>query len=104
MGSARATYAFGFCDRTGARYPLSDLVDEYRNGAKTGLKIGRDVVDKDHPQNFVGRLKINDNFSLPFSRPDTSLVESRQLFGWNPVWNPAQYATTSVGKVKIVIS
>jgi len=53
MRSASNRYAFGFCDRTGFRYPLNDLVDEYKNGVKTGLRVGRDVADDDHPQNFL---------------------------------------------------
>lgn len=51
---ANGKYAFGFCDRTGFRYPLKDLVFEVRNGVKTGLRVGRDVVDPDQPQNFWG--------------------------------------------------
>lgn len=104
MTTAKSTYAFGFCDRTGFRYPLRDLVDEYRNGTKTGLKIGRDVVDDDHPQNFIGRLRVNDPQSLPFTRPDTALIASRSLYGFNPVGNPAQYITASVGKVTVTTS
>jgi len=101
MRAARNKYAFGFCDRTGFRYPLNDLVDEYKNGVKTGLKIGRDVADGDHPQNFLGRVRIFDPQSLSSARPDASLVSSRQLFGFNPVWNPAQYLVTSVGRVTV---
>jgi hypothetical protein len=67
---AKAKYAFGFCDKTGFRYPLKDLVFEYRNGIKTGLKVGRDVVDPDHPQNFLGRYRIFDPQSLMDARPD----------------------------------
>ena len=48
MTTARGKYAFGFCDKTGFRYDLNDLVDEYKNGVKTGLRVGRDVVDPDH--------------------------------------------------------
>ena len=102
MRAARNKYAFGFCDRTGFRYPLNDLVDEYKNGVKTGLKIGRDVADGDHPQNFLGRVRIFDPQSLSGARPDRSLVESRSLFGFDPVWNPAQHLTASVGRVTIV--
>ena len=68
MSYARGKYAFGFCDRTGFRYPLKDLVPEFRNGHKTGFLIGRDVVDPDQPQNFLGRVKINDPQSLMESK------------------------------------
>tara|TARA_Y100000114_G_scaffold157209_1_gene188039 strand:+ start:8000 stop:8314 length:315 start_codon:yes stop_codon:yes gene_type:complete len=104
MSYAKGKYAFGFCDKTGFRYPLSDLVPEFNNGVKTGFLVGRDVADPDQPQNFLGRLKIFDPQSLQNPRPDTSLDQSRRLFGFDPVWNDAQYAVASVGKVKIVIS
>ena len=50
---AKGTKAFGFCDRTGFRYPLQDLVWEYKDGKRTGMRIGKDMVDPDHPQNFL---------------------------------------------------
>ena len=101
MSYAKAKYAFGFCDKTGFRYPLKDLVPEYNNGVKTGFLVGRDVVDPDQPQNFLGRLKINDPQSLRNPRPDTSLVESRALYGFNPVGNDAVFMTASVGRVSV---
>lgn len=104
MSYARGKYAYGYCDKTGFRYPLNELVWEYKDGQKTGFRVGYDVVDPDHPQNFLGRLKITDPQSLRNPRPDTSLEESRNLFGFNPVGNPAQYMVGSVGNVKIVTS
>jgi len=104
MSYARGKYAFGYCDKTGFRYPLSDLVPEFSNGVKTGFLVGRDVVDPDQPQNFLGRIKINDPQSLRNPRPDTSLQASRGLFGFNPVWNGAQYMTAEVGTVNISIT
>ena len=101
MRSASNRYAFGFCDRTGFRYPLNDLVDEYKNGVKTGLRVGRDVADDDHPQNFLGRVRIFDPQNLTSARPDRSLQASRQLFGFDPVWNSAQFMTASVGRVTV---
>lgn len=94
-------HAFGYCDKTGFRYPLKDLVWEYINGTKTGMRVGRDVADPDHPQNFLGRLKIVDPQSLRDPRPDTSLIESRGLFGWNPVGNPLTNMVGSVGTVTV---
>tara|TARA_R100001510_G_scaffold44833_1_gene41375 strand:- start:302 stop:616 length:315 start_codon:yes stop_codon:yes gene_type:complete len=101
MSYARGKYAFGFCDKTGFRYPLSDLVPEFKNGTKTGFLVGRDVVDPDQPQNFLGRLKIFDPQSIRNPRPDTSEAESRRLFGFNPVWNDGQYMTLEVGTVTV---
>ena len=101
MSYAKAKYAFGFCDKTGFKYPLKDLVPEYSNGVKTGFLVGRDVVDPDQPQNFLGRLKINDPQSLRNPRPDTSLIESRALYGFDPVGNDAVFMTASVGRVSV---
>lgn len=99
---ARGSKAFGFCDKTGFRYPLKDLVWEYNNGTRTGFRVGKDVVDPDQPQNFLGRLKINDPQSLRDPRPDTSQAESRALWGWNPVGNELQYMVGSVGTVTVI--
>ena len=104
MSYAKAKYAFGFCDKTGFRYPLKDLVPEYNNGVKTGFLVGRDVVDPDQPQNFLGRLKINDPQSLRDPRPDRALLESRALYGFNPVGSQGTLMTASVGRVTITIT
>lgn len=101
MPYAKGSKAFGFCDRTGFRYPLKDLVYEYKNGQRTGSKIGRDVVDPDQPQNFLGKVKINDPQSLYQPRPDNALFEANALWGWNPIWNSAQYMVGSVGMVTV---
>ena len=102
MSRAAGKYAFGYCDKTGFRYPLKDLVWEYKDGRKTGMRVGKDVVDPDHPQNFLGRVKIFDPQSLVDPRPDTSMPSSRALWGWNPVGNPAQTMVGSVGAVTVV--
>lgn len=104
MSYARGKYAYGYCDKTGFRYPLNELVWEYKDGQRTGFRVGRDVLDPDHPQNFLGRLKITDPQSLRNPRPDTSLEESRGLFGWNPVGNPLIYMVGSVGTVTVTTS
>ena len=104
MSYAKGKQAFGFCDRPGFRYPLKDLVPEYRNGVKTGFLVGRDIVDPDQPQNFLGRIKINDPQSLRNPRPDTALLASRAIVGFDPVGNPAVIATGSVGRVSVSIS
>lgn len=71
MTRARGKYAFGFCDRSGFRYDLHDLVYEFRNGVRNGLRVGKDMVDPDHPQNFIGRVKAEDAQSLNDPRPDS---------------------------------
>ena len=39
---------------------------------KNGLRVGRDVADGDHPQNFVGRVKSDDPQSIRDARPDAT--------------------------------
>ena len=70
MTKARGKYAYGFCDRSGFRYDLHDLVYEFRNGVRNGLRVGKDMVDPDHPQNFIGRIKFDDPQSIQDARPD----------------------------------
>jgi hypothetical protein len=69
------------------RYPLKDLVSEYVQGRNTGLRVGRDMRDVDHPQNWLGKLKIGlpDPQILRDPRPDLSQDESRRMSSWDPV-------------------
>lgn len=98
---ARGSKAFGFCDLTGRRYPLSELVWEIKLGRRTGFRVGKDVVDPDHPQLYLGRIKINDPQALKDPRPDTSQAQANALWGWNPIGNPIQYMVGSVGTVTV---
>ena len=79
MGKATGKYAFGICDRTGFRYPINELVYEFDKGKRKGLRVGRDVADRDHPQNFIGRIKTDDPQSLRDARPDR--IEPLELQG-----------------------
>jgi hypothetical protein len=99
---ARGKHALGICDRTGFRYPLSELVWETKNGKRTGLRVGRDVADGDHPQNFLGRLRIVDPRALRDARPENNTL-SRGLFGWNPAGHPEVFMTGTVGTVTVAI-
>jgi hypothetical protein len=100
---ARGSKALGICDRTGFVYKLKDLVYETKNGTRTGFRVGKDVADGDHPQNFLGRLRINDPQSLREPRPDVNRLESVGLFGWRPVGHPEVKLTGAVGIVTVVI-
>ena len=82
---SRNSLAFGFCDRTGFRYLLKDLVPQYVDGKNTGLLVGKDMVDIDHEQWKLKDVEANDRQTLENPRPDTTLAESRALFSWNPV-------------------
>jgi len=98
---ASGKHAFGICDRTGFRYKLADLVPEYDNGTPTGMRVGKDVADGDHPQNFTGTVDYTDNTSLTNPRPDVDRGDG--LYGWKPVWNDAQYITASLGTVTVTL-
>jgi|TARA_R100000426_G_scaffold27203_3_gene22858 hypothetical protein len=100
---ARGKYAYGYCDRTGFRYPLKDLVFEIQNGVRTGLRVGRDVVDPDQPQNFLGRIRIFDPQSLRDPRPDRSLQESRGFFNWPTVGDGGD-PPDGTGSMKLTVS
>jgi hypothetical protein len=85
---AKGKYAFGFCDRTGFRYKLKDLVPQIKAGRMTGLMVGRDMLDKDQPQNFLGRLgDYADPQAIRDPRPDLSQDTSRKLSAFDPVGN-----------------
>jgi len=101
MSYASGKHAYGICDRTGFRYPLEDLIYEFQDGHRTGFRVGRDVVDPDQPQNFLGRIRVVDPQSLLNPRPDVS--PGRGLFGWNPVGHPLVHLTGQVGAVAIVV-
>jgi hypothetical protein len=77
--------AFGFCDRTGFRYSLKNLVPQIENQRPNGLLVGRDVVDEDQPQLQLGRLNMLDPQALRNPRPDTGEAESRKLYAFDPV-------------------
>lgn len=98
---AKGKDAWGICDRTGFRYKLSDLVWEYRNGRRTGLRVGRDVVDEPHPQENprLGQRR-EERVALRDPRPD---MNQESLAGWNPVGNTGNIMMMTVGLPKVVI-
>jgi len=108
---AKGKYAFGFCDRTGFRYKLKDLVPQIKAGRMTGLMVGKDMLDEDQPQNFLGRLgDYADPQAIRNPRPDRNLTEQRNIqWGWQPVGFQGDSALTpdnlsatgSVGSVTV---
>ena len=82
---AKGKYAFGFCDVTGFRYDLKDLVPLIRDGRVTGFRVGFDVLDKDNPQYELGRMNMSDPQALRNPRPDKNFAESRSLSAFDPV-------------------
>ncbi len=102
--NTRGKHAFGFCDKTGFRYPIKDLVEEYENGKPKGVLVGKDVVDPDHPQLRIGEVDANDPQTLDNPRPDQTEAESRSLWNWNPVGHPlALEMEAKVGTVTVSI-
>ena len=98
---AKRKHAFGYCDRTGWRYPLKDLVPQYINRKPSGLLVGKDVKDIDHEQLRLGDVDASDDQTLRNPRPDTGLVESRALFSWNPVGQVGLGTTAEAGNVTV---
>lgn len=100
MSFAKGKHAYGICDRTGFRYPLKDLRNQIKDQKRTGLLVGKDVLDKDQPQLQLGRLRLNDPEALRNPRPQNDLEASRGLFGFNPIggWNSA-YGDSSLSNM-----
>ena len=61
---ASGKHAFGFCDRTGFRYKLRDLVPQIEAGRPNGMLVGKDVVDVDNPQWKLGLINMSDPQAL----------------------------------------
>ena len=89
-------YAYGICDKTGFRYPLRELIPEIRNGAKTGMMVGYDVVDPDHPQNHLGKFKTDDTQSLLNARPDRIEPATERLLLVDPFTTAAAVGGSTV--------
>ena len=98
---SQSKLAYGFCDRTGFRYPLSELVPQYVNGKDTGLRVGKDMLDIDHEQLKIGDVDANDKQTLENPRPDQSLAESRAMASWNPVGYGNLHMYGLVGRVTV---
>jgi len=95
-------YAFGYCDRTGFRYPLHDLIEEFQQGKPTGLYVGRDVYDAEQPQDWLGKLHIEqDAQQLSNPRPDLGQDESRRMFSFDPVGVGNMAMTGVIGTVVV---
>ena len=96
---ARGATAPGLCDRCGFKYLLNDLHWEIVDRRRTGLRVCDACFDQDHPQLQLGRVPVNDPQALRDPRPDPNT--DRGLYGWEPVGNPANQLTLSVGVVTV---
>jgi len=98
---ATGKHAYGFCDRCGFRYGLSELKKEIEDERLNGLRVCPECLDVDHPQLQLGQFRIYDPEALQDPRPDLGQLQSQGLFGWNPVGS--LLATTAVGKVNVTV-
>lgn len=108
MAFASGKKAFGISDRSGFRYRLRDMKQEWN-----GLLVGPDEFESKHPQLFPLRVGP-DPQALQNPRPETGLTEQRAFqYGFNPVGfkeipgiidENDLVATGSVGTVTVVIT
>lgn len=78
--------AIATCDRCGQRFKLKQLKIQVVKAKLTGLLVCPECLDPDHPQLFLGLYPITDPQALRNPRPESNLVESRDIqWGWNPV-------------------
>ena len=99
---ARGKLAFGFCDICGFRCDLADMQHLIYDQKDTNLLVCQECNDEDQPQLQLGKVPINDPQALYNPRPDIAQAESRRLFGFNPVGNPAIELVTSIGNVRVI--
>jgi hypothetical protein len=95
--------AYAISDRSGLRYRYKDMRKEW-----TGALVGRDEFEPKQPQLGPFR-KVTDPQALRDARPETGLVEERNIqWSWNPVggWPDNSYSPQnrliSKGEVGIV--
>jgi hypothetical protein len=67
---ASGKHALGICDRCGFTYKLLSLKKETVNRHERDLLVCRECWDPDHPQNDLGRLRVDDPQALRNPRPD----------------------------------
>lgn len=96
---ASGARAKAICDRCGLTYRLGELRGETVMGRNTGVLVCPDCWDCDHPQNFLGLVRVDDPQALRNPRPDTPWLSRDILWGWRPVMGV--YAKCEVGQVKV---
>ena len=76
---AAGRLAFGFCDRCGQRYLLSELRKEVVKQKITGTKVCPTCFDVDHPQLMLGTFPVYDPQALREPRVDVNRPASNSL-------------------------
>ena len=80
MAYASGKYAYGISDRSGFRYRLKDMKQEWN-----GLLVGPDEFEPKHPQIMVSRHAA-DPQALRNARPEPDIEAERVIqYGFNPV-------------------
>lgn len=82
-------------------YKLRELRPEIYNQRPTGFLVCEECWDLDNPQLQLGKFPINDPQALFKARPDTNLIQSRELWGWNPVGNESTNIVCEDGTVTV---
>jgi hypothetical protein len=90
MKDARAV-----CDRCGFIYDHSKLTNQVKAGVVTGLLVCPGCLDKDHPQQFVGRNFVPEYLAVRNPRPKDFAGD--WAVGFDPVPTYTVFVTT--GKV-----
>ena len=98
---AQGKHAYGFCERCSFRYPLRELRAETFKNHNQNNRVCPECWDEDHPQDWIGTIKINDPQSLRRPAVDIGLEDSYGFFGWAPVGNPLNYISVAVGRVVV---
>lgn len=76
---AQGKNAHGFCDVCGFRAQLAKLKEQFVAGRTTKVRACPTCYDKDHPQNFLYRVRKDDPQALRNPRPDPALAASREI-------------------------
>lgn len=89
----------GICDKCGLRARLKRLRSEVILGKRVNNRVCQSCWDKDHPQNWLGTIRIVERTGLKNPRTDRpELADVRSLPGWNPVGNEAVRIRALVGR------
>ena len=62
--------ALAICDRCGFSYKLRELKELTINDAKTNLLVCPECWETDHPQNRLGKIRVEDFQAIRNPRPD----------------------------------
>lgn len=103
MSYASGKHAFGLCDICGQRFKLNTLKAIVNSGVKTGHRACNACWSPDHPQNNIGRVRVNDAIALRDPRPEKNLVEMRNIrWAWRPVY--ALEAQGQIGEITVTVT